>query len=166
MEKVRKLSRTFPASATKLYTLDTRYGRVQVNVWNRAEVRTDVDIITRAETEEKAQELQDMIQVQIQDKDPVTGGIVARSRFGALPRECRSRTKLYEVNYTVWVPRNNPLALHNTFGEISLTGDLTGATELSHRVRQPAHGPPRWPAQYPASVQRPVRRALRPPGPH
>ena len=131
VEKVRKLSRTFPASATKLYTLDTRYGRVQVNVWNRAEVRTDVDIITRADTEEKAQELQDMIQVQVLDKDPVTGGIVARSRFGALPRECRSRTKLYEVNYTVWVPRNNPLALHNTFGEINLTGDLTGVTELS-----------------------------------
>ncbi|RIY14151.1 hypothetical protein D0T11_00225 [Hymenobacter rubripertinctus] len=131
VEKVRKISRTFATSATKLYTLDTRYGRVQVNVWNRPEVRTDVDIITRAETEEKAQELQDMIQVQIQDQDPVTGGIVARSRFGALPRECRSRTKLYEVNYTVWVPKNNPLALHNTFGEINLTGDLTGATELS-----------------------------------
>ncbi|RPD49970.1 hypothetical protein DNI29_04025 [Hymenobacter sediminis] len=131
VEKVRKISRTFPASATKLYTLDTRYGRVQVNVWNRAEVRTDVDIITRAETEEKAQQLQDMIQVQLQDQDPTTGGIVARSRFGAMPRECWSRTKLYEVNYTVWVPKNTPLALHNAFGEISLTSDLTGATELA-----------------------------------
>ncbi|UPL48409.1 hypothetical protein [Hymenobacter sublimis] len=131
VEKVRKLSRTFPASATKLYTLDTRYGRVQVNVWNRAEIRTDVDIITRAETEEKAQQLQDMIQVQLQDQDPVTGGITARSRFGAMPRECWSRTKLYEVNYTVWVPKDTPLALHNTFGEISLTSDLTGATELA-----------------------------------
>ncbi|GAB3234333.1 hypothetical protein GCM10027346_23110 [Hymenobacter seoulensis] len=131
VEKVRKISRTFPASATKLYTLDTRYGRVQVNVWNRAEIRTDVDIITRADTEEKAQQLQDMIQVQVQDKDATTGGIVARSTFGAMPRECWSRTKLYEVNYTVWVPKNTPLALHNTFGEISLTGDLTGATELA-----------------------------------
>ncbi|AHJ99131.1 DUF4097 family beta strand repeat-containing protein [Hymenobacter swuensis] len=131
VEKVRKLSRTFPASATKLYTLDTRYGRVQVNVWNRPEIRTDVDIITRAETEEKAQQLQEMIQVQLQDKDPATGGIVARSRFGAMPRECWSRTKLYEVNYTVWVPKNTPLAVHNTFGEISVTGDLTGATELA-----------------------------------
>ncbi|RSK35256.1 DUF4097 family beta strand repeat-containing protein [Hymenobacter metallilatus] len=131
VEKVRKISRTFPASATKLYTLDTRYGRVQVNVWNRPEVRTDVDIITRAETEEKAQQLQDMIQVQLQDKDPVTGGIVARSRFGAMPRECWTRTKLYEVNYTIWVPKNTPLALHNTFGEISLTSDVSGATELA-----------------------------------
>ncbi|MET4108666.1 hypothetical protein [Hymenobacter sp. UYP22] len=131
VEKVRKISRTFPASATKLYTLDTRYGRVQVNVWNRPEIRTDVDVITRADTDEKAQQLQDMIQVQLQDKDPTTGGIVVRSRFGAMPRECWSRTKLYEVNYTVWVPKNTPMALHNTFGEISLTGDVSGATELA-----------------------------------
>ncbi|WP_126546653.1 hypothetical protein [Hymenobacter amundsenii] len=131
VEKVRKLSRTFPTSATKLYTLDTRYGRVQVNVWNRPEIRTDVDIITRAETEEKAQELQAMIEVEILGRDPATGGVSARSRFGALPQECRSRVKLYEVNYTVWVPKNNPLALHNAFGGISLTGDLTGATELT-----------------------------------
>ncbi|WP_426493152.1 hypothetical protein [Hymenobacter sp. 102] len=131
VEKVRKISRTFPASATKLYTLDTRYGRVQVNVWNRPEIRTDVDVITRAETEEKAQQLQEMIQVQLLAKDPATGGIAVRSHFGAMPRECWSRTKLYEVNYTVWVPKNTPLALHNTFGEISLTSDVSGVTELA-----------------------------------
>ncbi|MBT2556248.1 hypothetical protein J7E24_00465 [Hymenobacter sp. ISL-91] len=131
VEKVRTLSRTFPTSPTKLYTLDTRYGRVEVNVWNRPEIRTDVTIITRAETDEKAQELQAMIEVELLARDPKTGGISARSRFGELPRGCRSQVKLYEVNYTVWVPANNPLALHNAFGEISLTGDLTGATELA-----------------------------------
>lgn len=131
VEKVRTLSRTFPTSPTKLYTLDTRYGRVEVNVWNRPEIRTDVTIITRAETDAKAQELQAMIEVELLARDPKTGGISARSRFGELPRDCRSQVKLYEVNYTVWVPANNPLALHNAFGEISLTGDLTGATELA-----------------------------------
>ncbi|NVO31392.1 hypothetical protein [Hymenobacter lapidiphilus] len=131
VEKVRTLSRTFPTSPTKLYTLDTRYGRVEINVWNRPEIRTDVTIITRAETDAKAQELQAMIEVELLARDPKTGGISARSRFGELPRECRSQVKLYEVNYTVWVPANNPLALHNAFGQISVTGDLTGATELA-----------------------------------
>ena len=131
VEKVRRLSRTFATSPTKLYTLDTRYGRVQVNVWNRPEIRTDVTIITRADTDEKAQELQAMIEVELLARDPATGGVSARSRFGELPRECRSQVKLYEVNYTVWVPANNPLALHTAFGEISLTGNLTGATELA-----------------------------------
>ncbi|SDY52811.1 DUF4097 domain-containing protein [Hymenobacter psychrophilus] len=131
VEKVRKISRTFPTNPTKLYTLDTRYGRVEVNVWNRPEIRTDVTIITRADTDAKAQELQAMIEVELLARDPKTGGVSARSRFGELPRECRSQVKLYEVNYTVWVPANNPLALHNAFGEINLTADLTGATELA-----------------------------------
>ncbi|WP_045688303.1 hypothetical protein [Hymenobacter sp. AT01-02] len=130
VEKVRKLSRTFAANGRPFF-LDTRYGRVQVNVWNRNEVRTDVDIITRADSEEKAQQLQDMIQVQLLDYDAATGAIAAKSRFGAMPRECWSRTKLYEVNYTVWLPKNTPLHLNNTFGEISLTGDISGPAELA-----------------------------------
>ncbi|UYZ62949.1 hypothetical protein [Hymenobacter weizhouensis] len=130
VEKLRKLSRTFTATGAKPFLLDTRYGRVQVNVWSQSEIRTDVDIITRADTEEKAQQLQDMIQVQVLD-DAEAGGIVARSRFGAMPRECWSRTKLYEVNYTVWVPKNTPLYLATRFGEISITGDLAGPTELA-----------------------------------
>ncbi|QJX46089.1 DUF4097 family beta strand repeat protein [Hymenobacter taeanensis] len=130
VEKVRRLSRTFKAMG-KPYTLDTRYGRVQVNVWSRNEVRTDVDIITRSDTEEKAQQLQEMINVQVAEKDPATDGISVKSRFGAMPRECWSRTKLYEVNYTVWVPKNTPLHLHNSFGEVILTGDVSGITDLA-----------------------------------
>ncbi|WBA40515.1 hypothetical protein [Hymenobacter canadensis] len=131
VEKTRRLSRTFSAANGKPFALNTRYGRVLVNVWNRPEIRTDVDIITRAETETQAQQLQDMIQVQLLENDPATGGISANSRFGAMPHGCWSRTKLYEVNYTVWVPRNTPLHVFSTFGDVSINGDLTGATELA-----------------------------------
>ncbi|UOG74220.1 hypothetical protein MTX78_19115 [Hymenobacter tibetensis] len=130
-EKTRKLSRTFAVPNGKPYALNTRYGRVQVNVWNRQEIRTDVDVITRADTDEKAQQLQEMIQVQVLENDPATGGVSARSHFGTMPHGCWSRTKLYEVNYTVWLPRNTPLHVYNTFGEVSILGDLTGPTELA-----------------------------------
>ncbi|MBC6696977.1 hypothetical protein [Hymenobacter sp. BT190] len=131
IEKTRRISRTFGVPAGKPFALNTRYGRVLVNVWNRPEVRTDVDIITRAETETQAQQLQEMIQVQLLENDPATGGISVNSRFGTMPHGCWSRTKLYEVNYTVWVPRNTPLHVFNTFGDVSINGDLTGATELA-----------------------------------
>ncbi|TGE19847.1 hypothetical protein [Hymenobacter elongatus] len=130
VEKNRKLSRTY-AAANRPYNLETRYGRVQINTWSRNEIRTDVDIITRADTEEKAQQLQDMIQVQMTDADAATGGISFRSKFGAMPRECWSRTKLYEVNYTVWLPKNTQIRVYNTFGDISIPNDLTGSTELA-----------------------------------
>ncbi|MCC2548382.1 DUF4097 family beta strand repeat-containing protein [Hymenobacter sp. BT175] len=130
VEKTRKLSRTFAAANGRPYVLNTRYGRVQINTWARKEIRTDVDITTRADSEEKAQQLQNMIEVQLLDADSQTGAISARTTFGAMPRECWSRTRLYEVNYTVWLPKGTNLRVHNAFGDISITGDLTGATEL------------------------------------
>ncbi|MCR5888635.1 hypothetical protein LRS06_12840 [Hymenobacter sp. J193] len=132
IEKSRKLSRTFRAPLTKPFLLNTRYGRVQINVWTRKEVRTDVDIITRADSEEKAQELQEMIQVALLENDPTTnGGITVRSKFGAMPGGCWSRQRLFEVNYTVWLPKNQALAVANTFGDVSITGDLTAPVDLS-----------------------------------
>ncbi|QIX61033.1 hypothetical protein HER32_07495 [Hymenobacter sp. BT18] len=132
IEKSRKLSRSFRAPLTHPYLLNTRYGRVQVNVWTRKEIRTDVDIITRADSEEKAQQLQEMIQVTLLENDPATnGGISVRSKFGAIPGGCASRQRLFEVNYTVWVPKNQALAIANTFGDVSITGDLTAPVDLS-----------------------------------
>ncbi|MGY2131395.1 hypothetical protein ACW9KT_04175 [Hymenobacter sp. HD11105] len=131
VEKSRKMSRTFPARADRPYTLQTRYGRVQINTWNRAEIRTDVDIITRSDSNEKAQELQNMIQVQMLENDPATGGVSVNSKFGAMPRGCSSRQRLYEVNYTVWLPKNTNLTVYNTFGDVSINNDLTGSTELA-----------------------------------
>jgi len=129
-EKSRKLSRTFAVSANQPYLLETRYGRVQINIWDRNEIRTDAEIITHADTDQKAQQLQDMIDVQMVRKDPATGGITVHSKFGAMPHECWSRRRLYEVNYTVWLPKNTPLKVSNTFGEISIGGDLTNQAEL------------------------------------
>ncbi|GAA3922540.1 hypothetical protein [Hymenobacter algoricola] len=130
-EKSRKLSRTYRAVAGRPYSVNTRYGRVQINTWSRREIRTDVEIVSRADTEDKAQQLLDMIQVQSTEQDAETGGIAFRSHFGAMPRACWSRTKLYEVNYTVWLPQNTNLRVYNSFGEISIASDLTGSTELA-----------------------------------
>lgn len=132
VEKNRKLSRTFAAPITRPYVLNTRYGRVQINVWSRKEVRTDVDITTRAESDEKAQQLLEMIQVSLKNNDPeANGGISATTTFGTMPRECWSKHRLYEVNYTVWLPKNQALKVMNTFGDVSITGDLSGPSVLA-----------------------------------
>ncbi|SHI68567.1 hypothetical protein SAMN02745146_1385 [Hymenobacter daecheongensis DSM 21074] len=130
-EKNRRLSRIYPAVAGRSYAINTRYGRVQINTWSRNEIRTDVEMISRADTDEKAQQLLDMMQVSSTDQDAETGGVAFRSHFGAMPRACWSRTKLYEVNYTVWLPKNTPLRVHTAFGEISIADDLTGSTDLA-----------------------------------
>ncbi|UYZ58957.1 DUF4097 family beta strand repeat-containing protein [Hymenobacter latericus] len=130
-EKSRKISRTFKAVPGRQFTLDTRYGRVQVNTWSRNEIKTEVDITARADEEAKAQQLLDMIQVLMQEQPGPEGGLVVQTRLGEMPRECYSRQRLYEINYTVWMPKNTPLKVRNSFGDVSLTGDLTGPADLS-----------------------------------
>jgi hypothetical protein len=131
VEKSRKISRSFKASGGRPLTLETRYGRVQINTWSRSEIKAEVDIVARADEEEKAQQLLDMIQVLMQEQPGPEGGITMQTRLGEMPRECYSRQRLYEINYTIWVPKNTPLKVRNTFGDVSLTGDLTAPTELS-----------------------------------
>ncbi|GAA4376954.1 hypothetical protein [Hymenobacter koreensis] len=130
-ERSRKLSRTFKAPAGRPLSIDTRYGRVQINTWSRSEIKAEVDIISRADSDEKAQQLLDMIQVLMEEQSTEEGGIALRTQFGEMPRECWSRQRLYEVNYTVWVPKGSPLRVHNNFGDISITGDRSGAVDLA-----------------------------------
>ncbi|KAA9338606.1 hypothetical protein F0P96_07210 [Hymenobacter busanensis] len=131
IEKSRKLSRTFKAPAGRALTVDTRYGRVQINTWARNEVKAEVDIISRADNEQKAQQLLDMIQVLTQELANTEGGITLRTQFGEMPRECWSRQRLYEVNYTIWMPKSTPLKVRNNFGDVTISGDLTGTADLA-----------------------------------
>lgn len=131
VEKGRKISRTFKAGAGRPLSVTTRYGRVQINTWSRAEIKTDVDIIARADEEDKAQQLLDMIQVLMQEPTGAEGSITLQTRIGEIPRECYSRQRLYEINYTIWVPKDTPLKVRNTFGDVSITGDLAAAADLA-----------------------------------
>lgn len=131
-EKSRRITRSFAAVAGRPLTVDTRYGRVQVNTWTRNEIKAEVDIVARADEEGKAQQLLDMIQVLMQEQ---TGGengtLLLKTQLGEMPKECWSRQRIYEINYTIWMPKNTPLKVKNTFGDVSLTGDLTGTTDLA-----------------------------------
>ncbi|GAB2969755.1 hypothetical protein GCM10027048_45840 [Hymenobacter coalescens] len=129
-EKARKISRSFRAVPGRPLTVETRYGRVQVNTWARNEIKAEVDIVARADEDGKAQQLLDMIQVLMQEQ-PAEGGLLLQTRLGEMPKECWSRQRIYEINYTIWMPKNTPLKVKNTFGDVSVTGDLTGAADLA-----------------------------------
>lgn len=130
-EKTRKITRTFAANDGRPLTVETRYGRVQVNTWTRNEIKAEVDIVARADEDDKAQRLLDMIQVLMQEQPGAEAGLLLKTQLGEMPKECWSRQRIYEINYTIWMPKNTPLKVKNSFGDVSLTGDLTGPTDLS-----------------------------------
>ena len=129
-EQRRRLSRSYAVPKTgRPFSLDTRYGRVQINTWNKKEIKVDAELVARAETDAGARQVLDALGVQWLDYDAKTGGVAVSTQFGPALRG-RAGGCRYEVNYTVWLPRTTAVRAHNSFGDVTITGNLSGAAEL------------------------------------
>ena len=131
VEQRRRLSRSFAVpQAGRAFSLDTRYGRVQINPWNKREIKVEAELVARAETDVSARLVLDALDVQWLEYDAKTGGVAVSTQFGPALRG-RAGGCRYEVNYTVWLPRTTALRVHNSFGEVAIAGDMGGPTELA-----------------------------------
>ena len=131
VEQRRRVSRSYAVPKSgRAFTLHTRYGRVQVNPWNKKEIKVEAEMVARSETDAGARQVLDALGVQWLDYDAKTGGVAVSTQFGPALRG-RAGGCRYEVNYTVWLPRTTALSLYNNFGEIVINGDLSGPTELA-----------------------------------
>ncbi|HEX8505687.1 MAG TPA: hypothetical protein VF630_09985 [Hymenobacter sp.] len=131
VEQRRRLSRSYAVpKAGRPFSLDTRYGRVQINSWNKQEIKVEAELVARSETDAGARQVLDALGVQWLEYDARTGGVAVSTQFGVALRG-RAGGCRYEVNYTVWLPRTTALRVHNSFGEVNIVGNLSGNTELA-----------------------------------
>lgn len=131
VEQRRHLSRSYAVPKTgRAFSLDTRYGRVLINPWNKHEIKVDAELVARSETDAGALQVLDALAVQWLDYDAKTGGVAVSTQFGPALRG-RAGGCRYEVNYTIWLPRATALRVYNSFGEVAIAGDLTGPVELA-----------------------------------
>ncbi|MGY3089195.1 hypothetical protein ACVWYF_002235 [Hymenobacter sp. UYAg731] len=131
VEQRRHLLRSYAVAKNgRPFSLDTRYGRVQINTWNKKEIKVDAELVARSESDAGARQILDALGVQWLDYDAKTGGVAVSTQFGPALRG-RAGGCRYEVNYTVWLPRTTALKIYNSFGEVTLAGDVSGPTELA-----------------------------------
>lgn len=132
IEQRRHLSRRFSVSkAGQSFTLDTRYGRVQINAWNKREIKVETDLVARAETPLAAAQILDALSVQYLAYDANTGGPSVSSQFGASLRGKCGGGRRYEVNYTIWLPRTLALRVGASFTDVTVAADWQGTTQLN-----------------------------------
>ena len=131
VEQRRRLNRSYAVPKSgRAFSLNTRYGRVQINPWNKKEIKVEAELVARSETDAGARQVLDALGVQWLDYDARTGGVAVSTQFGPALRG-RAGGCRYEVNYTVWLPRATALHVFNSFGEVTIAGNLTGPTELA-----------------------------------
>lgn len=131
-EKVKRLNRSFKVNSSDQLSIDNRYGKVHINTWDKNEMTVNVVVIARASSQERAQEILDMIDV---EEDRSDNQISFRTRINSKSHNNWNnwgKKSGYEINYTVSMPRRNPLQVKNMYGDVFLA-DFSGKADLNVR---------------------------------
>src|ERR1700722_16678290 len=132
-EKSKTYSKSYPIDGNDRIKLTNQYGKIQVNTWDRHEVKVDVVIKAQAEDEGAAQKLLDGVHITDgKDGDDVSfrteieriGGGFRFWDFG------NNKKHKVEIDYTVYMPARTDLSVEDSYGGIELP-DLSGKVKIS-----------------------------------
>ncbi len=125
-EETKQVNKTYTVTSSTAISFTNSFGRMHVNTWDKNQVQVSIEIITRSGNESRAKELLDGIRIDIDDANPSTG--ISFKTVIPEGRTSGNNTSM-EINYSVNVPKNNPLYLRNSFGDCYL-GDYAGKTTI------------------------------------
>lgn len=134
VEKRKSYSKSYTVGSNEKISLENSFGEMKLNTWDKNEVKVDVTIISKASTDEKAQEILDKIRIE----DGKNGdGVYFKTKMESVNTNNNKNGKNYkdegmEINYVVYLPANNPLDASNSFGAL-IMGDFAGAASLQSK---------------------------------
>ena len=126
-------SKTYPADANDVLSIENKYGNVTVNTWNRNEFKVDVQIKVSAGSDDQAKDVLDNVKI----SDAKNGSTVAfrtiieevhNSWFSALTG---NGAKRIEIDYTIYMPAKNEFVVDDRYGSIILP-DLSGKVTINN----------------------------------
>ena len=133
-ERIKTYSKSYSVDANDRLEIENKYGRINVNTWNKNEVRVDVQIKGDASDNETAQKMIDAISI----SDNKSGDVVSfRTNFGNgsssiwnLFNNMNDHHKV-EVNYTIYMPSTMSLSMSNKYGAVVLPS-LSGKVSIDN----------------------------------
>ncbi|MBW7465690.1 DUF4097 family beta strand repeat-containing protein [Pontibacter aydingkolensis] len=125
-EKRKTFDKTYKVSSSDALSIHNKFGNVAVNTWAKNEIKVKVDVISRAATDAKAQEILDNINI----IDSRSGSIISVVTKMSPMRVSGNTSKSFEINYTIYMPEANALTVKNSFGDVNLAS-LKGKADIS-----------------------------------
>ncbi len=133
--KTKTYSKSYPLSSNELVTLDNQFGEMKINTWDKNEIKVDVNIEARANTDELAQKIMDNIYIQ----DSKTGSGVSfltkmKNQKNNWNHDGKKDYKEMgmKIDYVVYMPSGNPLNATNQFGPMIIP-DFRGPVNLTSK---------------------------------
>jgi len=125
-EKRRSINKTYKVSGSTMMKFSNSFGKMHVETWDKNEVKVNIEIIARASSDERAQDLLDKIDINIDDDNPSS----SISFITSIGNNKSGRNTSFEINYDVSMPKTNTLDIKNSFGDVYL-GDLSGDVDVN-----------------------------------
>ena len=135
VEKKKTYSKSYSVSAGDKVSFDNRFGELKINTWDKNEVKVDVVMTGKANTDERAQEILNSIRIE----DGKTGSAVffkthienQNKKYSKEEKE-KYRNEGFSIDYTVFMPSRNPLNAKNEFGK-TIIPDYGGEIEVESK---------------------------------
>ena len=113
-QKKKYVEKNYKVSATTKLKIENKFGKVEINSWAKSEFDIKVEIIGKGRTEERAQRILDAIEIDITESS-------AEIVFETEIQDNKNKNEEgFEINYTVYMPDNNPLEIKNSFGDVTM----------------------------------------------
>lgn len=123
VEKRRNIVKIFDVKDPDLLTVDNQYGQVKVNLWSKKDIRVEIVITANAASEEQAAQYMNAVEIaekRIKNLITLTTNI-DKSRFGRnLWVNRKGEKNFIQIDYTIYMPKENPLIVKNKFGNTEI----------------------------------------------
>ncbi len=121
VEKKRAISKSYNVGPEDRLSIENSFGNVTITTWDKNEIQVEVEIGVNASSEEKAQQMMDLINV----KDNQSGhDINFKTDIGHMSGKDNwnknEETRKFYVDYKVVMPAKNSLHIENSFGKINV----------------------------------------------
>ena len=136
VEKKKTYNKSYTVSGSDKISFDNRFGKLKINTWDKNEVKVEVIITAKANSEERAQIILDHITIQ----DSKNGsGVSFKTKLDDEKRNWSKGDKDkysnegFDIDYDVYLPGRNTLDAHNEFGETEIPdypGEITIETKF------------------------------------
>ncbi len=129
IEKKKVISKSFTVDAKDKLSINNQHGEVKVELWNKNEIKVDITIMGYGNSEKKAQELLDNVEIidkregekisfkTLIDSDNDSWSWGNNWSWKSDKKEEENIKKGVEVNYMIYMPRTNSLAVSNKYGK-------------------------------------------------
>jgi hypothetical protein len=135
IEKKKTYSKSYNVSSSDKVSFDNRFGELKIATWDKNEVKVDVTMTGKANTDERAQEILNTIRI---EDGKNNSGVFFKThienqnkKYNKEEKE-KYRNEGFSIDYVVYMPARNPLHARNEFGKMILP-DYTGEIEVESK---------------------------------